>query len=81
MKHNKHFVQEIIPSAVGSTLDKSPFSNYWPFGNTTNTVYVVYAKDALDRDYVVGYSIISEDDAWKQIAETFHQKMLSQLES
>lgn len=78
--NDKEFVRSIIPSAVSTTLDDSPFGtgvNYDP----DKPMYVVFAQDAHERKYIVGFSLRSDDDAWTQVAETFRQKMLSQLEN
>jgi hypothetical protein len=66
MNNNKHFVQEIIPSA---------------FCVDVNHTFIIYGFDAENRQYVVGHSACSEEDAWEQVAETFRQKMLAKLES
>lgn len=67
---DKKFVQLIIPTAICSLVD-----------DLEEKRYVIYALDGHEREYVVGYSVVNEEDAWKQVAETFRQKMLLQLEA
>jgi hypothetical protein len=77
---DKKFVQSIIPSATCRTLDNTDLP-IGPMYDKGNPLYVVYAVDAQDRQYLVGYSVISIKDAWFTVAETFRHKMLSRLES
>lgn len=79
---DKKFVKTIIPTAKCSTLDKSPMGA-GPAYSEDHPMYVVYALDSHKpaRYYIVGFSMISGDRAWAQVAETFRQKMLSVLES
>jgi hypothetical protein len=68
---DKKFVKSIMPTAIGMLQEYTD----------AESMYVIYAMDGHFREYIVGHSYISEEDAWKQVAETFRQKMLSQLEA
>jgi hypothetical protein len=76
---DKKFIQTLYPSArciKGSNLSDSTFNTEGKDG----THYVIYATDAQNREYMLGISLISEDDAWTKIADTFRNKMLAKLE-
>ena len=79
---NKDFVKSVLPSTICSTLDQSPFG-VGPEYSQEFPMYVVYATEqhSPNRNYIVGYSLISEEKAWESVAESFRQKMLHQLES
>lgn len=42
-------------------------------------IYVIFDYDTQGREYMMAYSIESEDDAWKQLASTFRNKMVNIL--
>jgi hypothetical protein len=67
--NDKNFVMEIIPTATCVPFDVGIF------------MFIVYAVDGHGRQYELGHSKTSEEDAWYQVAETFRQKMLLQLEA
>jgi hypothetical protein len=77
---DKDFVLKIMPEALCLPLDQSPFGT-GPQYSQDNPMYVVYAMDGHGREYVVGHSLTSEEDAWFQVAESFRQKMLLKLEA
>jgi len=79
---DEKFVKTIIPTAICSTLDKTPFG-VGPAYTEDNPMYVVYAQDEHNpvRSYIVGFSMISKEYAWYEVAESFRQKMLLQLEA
>lgn len=68
---DKDFVLSVEPTAF-----YDPFEGYGP----DDRMHFIVAEDAQGRLYSLGHSKVSEQDAWFQIAETFRQKMLYQLE-
>lgn len=75
---DKEFTQTIYPSARCVIYENTSDSRYSP--EETGNWYVIYADDNQNREYMLGGSLISEDDAWARIANTFRNKMLAKLE-
>jgi hypothetical protein len=69
---NKDLLKSIVPSAEC----KFSFSNL-----SGCSFWIIYAKDAQEREYIMDASYISAKDAWKKAANHYKTKMLNTFEN
>ena len=77
---DKEFVQSIMPNATCCVINNEENKSDDSYNLCTGQVFVIYDIDKHNRSYIIGQSNSSEEDAWSQVADSFRQKMLSQLE-